>query len=63
MARASLLLRCRMALITDIQAQSSEMDRRIAAFDDEFKAYARSDQPCQPLPPSPALCLLLRLHW
>ncbi len=63
MARASLLRRRMMALITHIQAQSSEMDRRIAAFDDEFKAYARSDQPCRPLPPSPALRLFLRLHW
>jgi hypothetical protein len=41
MARPSLLSCCTIALITDMQAQSSEMDRRIAAFDDKFKAHAR----------------------
>jgi transposase len=34
-------------LIEDMQGQWHDLDRRIAAFDEEFKAYARSDKACR----------------
>jgi transposase len=43
------------ALIADMRAQWSEMDRRIAAFDEEFKTYARSDPPCRLLATIPGI--------
>lgn len=47
--------RLSLSTIADMRIQWSEMDRRIAAFDDEFKAYARSDQPCRLLAPIPGI--------
>jgi transposase len=44
-----------MILIADMRAQWSELDRRIAAFDDEFKAYARSDERCRLLTSIPGI--------
>lgn len=49
------LSRRTLVLIADMRAQWSEMDRRIAAFDQEFKAYARSDQPCRLLGTIPGI--------
>jgi transposase len=49
------LSRRTITLIADMRAQWSEMDRRIAAFDDEFKAHARSDQPCRLLATIPGI--------
>ncbi|CAN7603395.1 IS110 family transposase [Pararhizobium sp. LjRoot255] len=44
-----------MVLIEDMRTQWSEMDRRITAFDEEFKAYARSDQACRLLTSIPGI--------
>jgi transposase len=34
-------------LIEDMQEQWRDLDRRITAFDNEFKAYSRSDKACR----------------
>jgi transposase len=41
-------------LIDDMRAEWLELDRRIAAFDNEFAAYARSDADARRLATIPA---------
>lgn len=42
-------------LIEDMQEQWRDLDRRITAFDDEFKAYSRSDRACRLLATIPGV--------
>lgn len=42
-------------LIEDMQEQWRDLDRRITAFDDEFKDYSRSDGACRLLTTIPGI--------
>lgn len=55
-SNGELLLGRRVAvLIEDMQAQWSELDRRIQAFDEEFKSYALADAACRLLTSIPGI--------
>jgi transposase len=42
-------------LVEDMRGQWRDLDRRIAAFDDEFRAYSRSDEACRLLATIPGV--------